>query len=120
MKAPLQFATSSLLTTLLLGTAALAAPEGGPAPTLEARLSGVLGRPGGLTSGAVASRAEVSCLAAKARSEDLRAAAGGADQALVVSSPRLSVWGRYPRLSSVEPPALGTLLTPDPRANVQP
>src|SRR5258708_25542858 len=110
MKAPLQFATSSLLTTLLFGTAALAAPEGGPAPTLEARVSSVLGRPGGLTAGAVASRAEASSFDVKARSEDLQAAAAGVDQALVGYFPRLSLTGRYTRLSPVDALSLGSLV----------
>jgi outer membrane protein TolC len=109
MNSHLRFATSSLLATLLCGSA-FAAPEGGPAPTLEARLSSVLGRPGGLTAGAVATRAEASSFDVKAKSEELQAAAAGVDQALVGYFPRLTFTGRYTRLSPIDAFSLGNLV----------
>src|SRR5450432_1125458 len=110
MNSHLRIATSSLLATLLCGSVVHAAPESTPAPSLEARLSSVLGRPGGLTAAAVATRAEASSFDIKAKSEELEAAAAGVDQALVGYFPRLLLTGRYTRLSPVDQPSLGNLI----------
>src|SRR5450432_1381911 len=110
MNSHLRIATSSLLATLLCGSVVHAAPESTPAPSLEARLSSVLGRPGGLTAAAVATRAEASSFDIKAKSEELEAAAAGVDQALVGDFPRLLLTGRYTRLSPVDQTSLGNLV----------
>jgi outer membrane protein TolC len=109
MNPHLRFAAHSLLATLLFGTVASAA-EAPPAPSLQARLNGVLGRPGGLTADAVASKAEATSFDVIAKSEDVQAAAAGVDQALVGYFPRLTLTGRYTRLSPIDQPAIGTLV----------
>src|SRR5262249_52413467 len=112
MNSHLRIATSSLLATLLTAGVTFAAPDTAGAPSLESRLSGVLGRPGGLTASAVGTRAESSSFEVKAKSEELEAAPAGVDQALVGYFPKLSLIGRYTRLSPIEQPLVGNLLAP--------
>ena len=105
--------TSSLLLCAALSATALAGAAPPPPPTaveqvtLESKLAGVLGRPGGLTSEAVGTRAEATSFEAAARREDLAAAVAAVDQALVAYFPKVTVTGRYTRLSPIDPPALG-------------
>jgi outer membrane protein TolC len=113
-----RFATHSLLAALLIGTVASAADEP-PAPTLQARLSGVLGRPGGLTADKVASKAESTSFEVIARKEELNAAAAGVDQALVGYFPKLTLTGRYTRLSPIDQPAVGNLVATGHPGGVQ-
>ncbi|HMJ50802.1 MAG TPA: TolC family protein [Polyangiaceae bacterium] len=97
-------------------TAPPAAPPTGSdseAATLQSKLASVLGRPGGLTSAVVATRAEATSFDVQSKREDLDAAAALVDQALVAYFPRLSVTGRYTRLSPIDPPSLGnSVVTP--------
>jgi outer membrane protein TolC len=108
MNSHLRFAAHSLFATLLLGTVASAADA--PAPSLQEKLNGVLGRPGGLTADRVAARAESTSFEIIAKSEELNAAAAGVDQALVGYFPRLTLTGRYTRLSPIDTPNLGTIV----------
>jgi outer membrane protein TolC len=78
--------------------------------TLDSKLGRVLGASGGLTSSAVAARAESTSFDVKAKQAELEAAAAGVDQALVAYFPRLSGTARYTRLSSVEASTLGNLV----------
>jgi outer membrane protein TolC len=78
--------------------------------TLDSKLGRVLGASGGLTSSAVAARAESTSFDVKARQAELEAAAAGVDQALVAYFPRLSGTARYTRLSSIEATSLGNLV----------
>ena len=79
------------------------APEG----TLDARLKALVGRPGGLTSDEVGRRAETSSFDVRARQKDVEAASAGVDQALVAYFPRLTLLGRYTRLSPLDSVPLG-------------
>ena len=115
--------TSRLLGSLALGTTLLAtgiahaAPPPAPAAgsendaaTLESKLGSVLGRPGGLTSAVVATRAEATSFDVLSKREDMEAAAAQVDQALVAYFPRLTATGRYTRLSPIDVPALGNVV----------
>ncbi|HKQ69794.1 MAG TPA: TolC family protein [Polyangiaceae bacterium] len=100
----------AMVTSALPALAAPAAEAG--APTLDSKLSGVLGRPGGLTADAVAKRAEATSYDVKAKRDELDAAAAGVDQALVGYFPKLSGVGRYTRLSPIDPLRFGELTLP--------
>jgi outer membrane protein TolC len=106
-------------TLLAAGGAAAQSPAAPPAgteseaATLEAKLGNVLGKPGGLTSAVVATRAEATSFEVQARREELEAAAAQVDQALVAYFPRLTATGRYMRLSPIDPPQFGnSVVTP--------
>jgi outer membrane protein TolC len=78
--------------------------------TLEARLSAVVARPGGLTAEEVARRAQETSFDVRARLAELEDAAWAVDQAIVGYYPRLTLAGRYQRLSPIGQPLLGNLL----------
>jgi outer membrane protein TolC len=61
----------------------------------------------------VATRAEATSFDVQARKEELDAAAAQVDQALIAYFPRLSVLGRYTRLSPIDPPVFGNSVTTD-------
>jgi outer membrane protein len=117
--------TSRILGSLALGTTLLATAVAHAAPppvppagsendagTLESKLGGVLGRPGGLTSAVVATRAEATSFDVLSKKEDLEAAAAQVDQALVAYFPRLTATGRYMRLSPIDPPSFNGITFP--------
>ena len=105
----LAFGTTLLGTGLAHGAPPTTPPSGNEndAATLESKLAGVLGRPGGLTSVVVATRAEATSYDVLSKKEDLEAAAAQVDQALVAYFPRLTATGRYMRLSPIDPPSFG-------------
>jgi outer membrane protein TolC len=118
--------TSRILGSFALGSALLstgvarAAPQNGPAAgsendaaTLVTKLRSILGRPGGLTSAVVATRAEATSFDVQAKREELEAAAAQVDQALIGYFPRLSATGRYTRLSPIDPPVFGNSVATD-------
>jgi outer membrane protein TolC len=120
MNRTFRISTSRILGSLAFGTTLLTAgvahadpqttPAGGgesEAATLQSKLGSVLGRPGGLTSNVVATRAEATSYDVQSRKEDLEAAAALVDQALVAYFPRLTGTGRYMRLSPITPPFFG-------------
>ena len=83
------------------------------AATLISKLRSMLGRPGGLTSAVVATRAEATSYDVLSKKEDIEAAAAQVDQALVAYFPRLTATGRYMRLSPIDPPVVGyTVVAP--------
>jgi outer membrane protein TolC len=99
-------------TTLLATAVATAAPDSNePDATLESKLGNVLGKPGGLTAALVAERAEATSFDVQSKKEELVAAAAQVDQALVAYFPRLTGTARYTRLSPLDPPSLGTVLS---------
>jgi outer membrane protein TolC len=75
------------------------APE--TAPKLEARLSEVLARPGGLTSGRMAERAVATSFDVQAKQRAVEVAAAGVDKVLTSYFPELVFVGRYTRLSDL-------------------
>ncbi len=93
-----------------------AAPVAAPAATapgdasFDRLISAELGRPGGLTSDAAATRATQTSPALKKQREELRAAAADVDRALAAYFPRLSVEAQYTRLSDVGDSELGNLV----------
>jgi outer membrane protein len=89
-----------------------AAPAGTPAPSEDAFTSSLFAppTPGGLTADEVARRAAASSHEARARAEESAAARAGVGQARAAFVPRVSAVARYTRLSSIEQPALGTLV----------
>ncbi|HMI85146.1 MAG TPA: TolC family protein, partial [Polyangiaceae bacterium] len=120
MKRTFRITTTRIVGSLAFGSTLLAAglaqagPQNAPAAgseseaaTLQSKLGSVLGRPGGLTSAVVGSRAEATSFDVQARREDLEAAAAQVDQALVAYFPRLSATGRYTRLSPIDVPSIG-------------
>jgi outer membrane protein len=126
MKRTFRITTSRILGYLAFGTTLLgagvahAAPQSGPATgaeneaaTLQTRLGSILGRPGGLTSAVVATRAEATSFDVQARREELDAAAAQVDQALIAYFPRLTATGRYTRLSPIDPPVFGNSVATD-------
>jgi outer membrane protein TolC len=125
MNRTFRISTSRIIGSLAFGTTLLTAgvahagpqttPAGGgesEAATLQSKLGSVLGRPGGLTSGVVATRAEATSYDVQSRKEDLEAAAALVDQALVAYFPRLTGTGRYMRLSPIDPPSFGGVTFP--------
>jgi outer membrane protein TolC len=89
-----------------------AAPAGSPAPVGGEGTSSLFAppTPGGLTADVVARRAAAGSHEARARAEESAAARAGVAQARASFVPRLSAVARYTRLSSIEQPALGTLV----------
>jgi outer membrane protein TolC len=81
-----------------------------PGDTLRARIDGLVARPGGLGSDEVAARAVDTSFQLRQRSADVQAAAAAVDQSLVGYFPRLSVAGRYARLSDLDNDPLGTFV----------
>jgi outer membrane protein TolC len=120
MNRTLSTTTSRILGSLVFGTALLATTAAGAAPpaagdtdeaaTLVSKLGNVLGRPGGLTSDTVATRAAATSFDVKSKRDDIEAAAAQVDQALVGYFPRLNLTGRYTRLSPIAVPGLGNLV----------
>jgi len=99
-----------------------AAPAAAPAATapgdasFDRLISAELGRPGGLTSDAAATRAKQTSPALKKQREELRAAAADVDRALASYFPRLSVEAQYTRQQREQPLAPpGRELSADPR-----
>ena len=110
----LAFGTTLLVAGVASAAPAAAAPPTTPpaepaseAATLVSKLRSILGRPGGLTSTVVATRAEATSYDVLSKKEDLEAAAAQVDQALVAYFPRLTATGRYTRFSPIDPPFLG-------------
>jgi len=117
MKRTLSTTTSRILGSLVFGTALLATTAAGAAPgdndeaaTLVSKLGSVLGKPGGLTSDTVATRAAATSFDVRSKRDDIEAAAAQVDQALVGYFPRLNLTGRYTRLSPIAVPGLGNLV----------
>ncbi len=77
---------------------------------LAQRLDALLGRTDGITSDTVAHAAAGTSFDLRARREDIAAAVAGVDQALAAYLPRLSLMGRYTRLSDITLPSLGNLV----------
>lgn len=86
--------------------AALPSPERA-LETIEQRLAGLLARPGGLTAREVGSRAAASSTDASVRLADVQAAAADVDRAFMAFLPRLTLTGRYTRLSPVDAASVG-------------
>jgi outer membrane protein TolC len=81
------------------------AQQAGPLPSpSSADLLRIEG--GGVTADQVGARAATTSFSAKAQQENLRGAAARVDQAWMAFLPRLSVLGRYTRLSDFTPPQL--------------
>jgi outer membrane protein len=78
-----------------------------PADELDARFRRLLGRPGGLTSSQVSSRAVNTSFLVKSKERAIVAAAAEVDKALVRYFPELTLLAQYTRLSSITPGALG-------------
>jgi outer membrane protein TolC len=74
---------------------------------LEARLRSLLGRPGGLTSVQVSSRAVATSFLVRSKEQQVMVAAAEVDKALIRYIPELSLVARYTRLSSITPGTLG-------------
>ena len=125
MNRTLRTTTSRILGSLVFGTALLATTVADAAPpvagdndeaaTLVSKLGDVLGKPGGLTSDTVATRAAATSFDVKSKRDDIEAAAAQVDQALVGYFPKLGLTARYTRLSPIAVPGLGNLvLAPQP------
>jgi outer membrane protein TolC len=82
-------------------------PRSQSAQELAARFQRLLGRPGGLTSGQVSSRAVSTSYQVRAKEGDVQAAAAEVDKALIRFFPELTVVARYTRLSTITPGTLG-------------
>jgi hypothetical protein len=110
------FATLSALCALMQPALASAQqPEeiqpAGPEPTsaaeIEAELAKLVGRPGGLTSSEVARRASTTSPSVRAKRAQVNAAEAERDRATVGWFPRLTLTGRYTRLSPIDQPSFG-------------
>lgn len=107
-----KFFVSSALVALLAPGAARAQDEpAGKAPAtaaeVEAELTRLLGRPGGLTADEVARRARSTSPNLRAQRAQVAAAAAEQDRAAVGWFPRVTLTGRYTRLSPIDQPSLG-------------
>jgi outer membrane protein TolC len=92
---------SAIGSALLLQTSALAAEQ---QPTLDEKLAPASG---GLTADQVAARAQETSFDAAARREAIHAAEGRLEQAAVAYVPKLTLTGRYTRLSPLDPIPIG-------------
>jgi outer membrane protein TolC len=115
--------TSRILGSLAIGTTLLTtgvahaqapAENESEAAMLLNKLRSMLGKPAGLTAAVVAKRAEATSFDVQSKRDEIEAAAAQVDQALVAYFPRLNLSGRYTRLSPVEAPPLGFLVTTGP------
>ena len=109
--ATLRLSAALLASALSAGVPALAfaadpAPRTGSGEGLEARIAGLVGRPGGLTSEQVAQRAVQTSFDLEARREQVAAASAQVDAAMVNYFPRLALLGRFTRLSPIPTPSL--------------
>lgn len=106
-------AQAALILIVLLAPAAGVAADGTEAAggPVVARGAVELYVQGGLTADDAARRAEATSFEVEARHADLAAAAAAVDQALLGYIPRLSGTARYVRLSSIEVPVVGNLVT---------
>jgi len=82
-------------------------PASGEGRDLQARLRAQLARPGGLTSEQVGKRAAATSLRARAHEQEVLTAAAAVDKALIATFPRLTLIGRYTRLSPIDEPSFG-------------
>lgn len=92
-------------------TAPALAQDEAPTSTSAATFFGRLYTPGGLTAEVAAARAAETSFSAQARAAELRAAAAQVDDALYAFFPRLQGTARYARLSNIDQPALGNLVS---------
>src|SRR5262249_2136019 len=100
----------SLALALALPLAALPARADPPPPgavearsaALDARIGALFAVGSGLTAAEVASRAAATSFHGRAKKAEVEAANAAVDQAIVGSLPRLSLTGRYLRLSSID------------------
>lgn len=87
------------------------APAQPPAPPEKEDALAVLApTAGGLTAEDVARRAAATSFEVKAKEEAIRAAQAKVDQAAVAYVPKITLTGRYTRLSKVEYPPMGSLV----------
>ncbi len=93
--------------------APVATPVAPAAPTTyEAAIDALLGQPGGLTADACAARAAKASPSVRRKAAEVALAYAQAKRTELVRVPRVSVTGRYARLSEVDPlviPGFGTL-----------
>lgn len=90
--------------------AAEEAVEGEAPPALESleqRLRGLVGQPGGLTARDVGRRAVGTSLEVRAKQAELAAASAEVDRAFVTWFPRLTLSARYVHLSPIDAPSFG-------------
>ncbi|MFT3768903.1 MAG: TolC family protein [Minicystis sp.] len=107
------------IAALALSVLAAAAPARAQQPAaqdrksaLEARLAAAIAPAGGLTADEVASRAAATSFDVQARHAEVEAAAAAVDQAIINFFPRITLTGRYLRLSPIADATLGTLVSP--------
>jgi outer membrane protein TolC len=84
-----------------------AGPEPASAAEIEAELEKLVARPGGLTAAEVARRSASSSPSVRAKRAQVAAADAERDRAAVGWFPRLTLTGRYTRLSPIDQPSLG-------------
>ncbi len=82
-------------------------PEEQSLKTIAERLQKILGRGGGLTSDQVGRRAAATSFDVKAKLQEVRAAEADVDRAVMAFVPRLTLTGRYTRLSRVDDSSVG-------------
>ena len=104
----MRFAIPFLLAALCMPALAAAA-EPSPSP-LDTKINEQTSQGSGLTSDEVVKRAKATSFELRGEQEKIRAATAAVDQALAGYIPRLTVTGRYTRLSSITQGDLGTLV----------
>jgi outer membrane protein len=105
----MRFPIPSLLAALCIPAVAAAQPAPAPTP-LDAKINEQTSQGSGLTSDEVVKRAKATSFELRGEQEKIRAAQAAVDQALAGYIPRLTVTGRYTRLSSITQGELGTLV----------
>jgi len=104
----MRFPISFLLAALCMPALAAAA-EPSPSP-LDAKINEQTSQGSGLTSDEVVKRAKTTSFQLRGEQEKIRAAAAAVDEALAGYIPRLTVTGRYTRLSPITQGDIGTLV----------
>jgi outer membrane protein TolC len=90
------------------------------APALEAQMTALIGRPGGLTSDLAADRARKTSWDVKARNDEARAAQATVDAAALAYVPRLTAKAAYTRLSDLGLLSFGNLVAAPPGTKLGP
>jgi outer membrane protein TolC len=80
------------------------------AADLDAELAAMTGQAGGLTAAEAGRRAAQTSFEARGKLDEVRATAAEVDRAFQGFYPRLSLMGRYTRLSELEAPVLGNVV----------
>jgi outer membrane protein TolC len=98
---------------VMLAAALAAAASGAEMDDTSARLTQLVGRPGGLRAEDVAARATAASPDLRRRREEIAEARAQVDRARIALFPRLSITGSYTRLSSIGAQSTGPLQVPE-------